>query len=248
MSGSTSPVVRRQASSTSSVRPVPMTMSTTVSEPCRSRNASNPPPASPIVDRQHRVQADQQGQRGEQPVEDPGVVALAALAPARRRPGAVADEDQRQHRGQEQDQVVLVAALQRREHLPQHEHRDQRSRPRPSTRSRPGESRRPGRSSSYSAISSGDQLVGGAAAGRPVGDAVASPRPDRRARGGIGSGAAGGRVGTGGGAAPAPPRRSDRRVAAPDPTVLGPHPAEGRGRSVRCSSRRRQPCASGSSR
>jgi hypothetical protein len=49
ISGSTRPVVRRHASSTSSVRPVPITMSITVSEPCRSRKASNPPPESPNV-------------------------------------------------------------------------------------------------------------------------------------------------------------------------------------------------------
>ena len=121
-----------------------------------------------------------------------------------RRPaaGAVADEDQRQHRGQEQDQVVLVAALQRREHLPQHEQPRSGSTAPTTTRSSPGESRRPGRSSSYSAISSSasTEPAGGASrAAGPGSSRAAAPAgsacvPAGRSRASAGSGTSSARI------------------------------------------------------
>ncbi len=82
-------------------------------------------PAARIAqrDRQHRIEAHEQGDGREHPVEDPGVVPFLRFGAAG--PAAVAEEDQRQHRAEEEDQVVLVSPLQRREHLPQHEERHQ---------------------------------------------------------------------------------------------------------------------------
>ena len=125
-------------------------------------------PAARVADpeRQHRVERHEQGHRGEQPVEDTGVVAPPALvrAPAA---GAVADEDERQDRGEEEDQVELVAALERCEDLPQHEHRGQEAQ-RDHDAVEPG-GEPPGRAF---LVVLGDELVGGLRGGEQPGGRV----------------------------------------------------------------------------
>ena len=85
--------------------------------------------ASPVGDLegQHRIQARHQRDRGQQPVERRRVLALRRWggAPMQSRSGAVAQQRQRQHRRQEQDQRDLVALGQRKEHLIQREQPDQ---------------------------------------------------------------------------------------------------------------------------
>ena len=101
-----------------------MTMSTHAQRSLPVEERVEPAARVTDTDRQHRVERHEQGHPGQRPVEDARVVAPATLV----RPssgGAVADEDQRQDGGQEEDQVVLVAALERCEDLPQHEHRGQ---------------------------------------------------------------------------------------------------------------------------
>ena len=110
------------------------------------------------ADRQHRVERHEQGQAGQHPVRRPGHVALVRRRPA---VGPVADEDEREHRGQEEDQVVLVAPLQRREDLPQHEDRDQEAQ----RDDDPVEPRGEAAAGAFVVVL-GDQLVRGARGGR----------------------------------------------------------------------------------
>ena len=129
------------------------------------------------ADRQHRVERHEQGHAGQHPVEDARVVAARRARRGAGRSGAVADEDQRQHRGQEEDQVVLVAPLQRGEHLPQHEHRGQEAQ-RDDDAVEPRGEPAAGRSSSYSAISSSaDRGVDGGPAGVAEAGPVGCPSP-----------------------------------------------------------------------
>ena len=111
--------------------------------------ALEPAADAALRERQHRVEPDDQRQRGERPVDEPGS-SRSSRSTGGAGPGAVADEDQRQRDGEEEDQVVLAALRQRAEHLLQHEERDQEA-PQVDGEVDAGESRRPGRSSSYSA-------------------------------------------------------------------------------------------------
>ena len=79
-------------------------------------------------DREHGVEPDDHGRRGQRPVEDPGVVpdrpAVGTGGPVAPAPEAVADEDQRQRQPEEPDEVELGALVERPEHqVAQHRQR-----------------------------------------------------------------------------------------------------------------------------
>ena len=76
-------------------------------------------PVVATAERIDRIEADDQRGDGQHPVRQRGPVTLAVD-----QPGAVREEDQRERAGQKDDQVVLAAAGQGPEHLPQHEQRD----------------------------------------------------------------------------------------------------------------------------
>ena len=103
--GSAHPVVRRHASRMRISSSPPIATSMGSSRPCRSRKALYPPPPEPMAERQYRIQADHQGDRGEQPVENAGPLGWVESAEA----GPVDQVDQWQRPGEEHDQIELAA-------------------------------------------------------------------------------------------------------------------------------------------